>query len=410
MEIRKISLLGHKDHGKSTLIGKILILTNSIPETRIQEAMKAADELGVEFEPAYLLDTFVDERSEGMTFDNTRAQLLYKGVGFELIDVPGHEELIKSMLSGASISRFSLVVVSAKEDEGITTQTRRHIYVSRLLGISKFIVAVNKMDLSNFNYNVFNSIKEDLTTFFRSIGISDDLFTIIPISAFTGENIIKKSQNMPWYHGSTLLEELKMKTILPADSYNDAARIFLQSSMKLDGNRIALLGEVLSGHFTSSENLMVFPGGNYLAVSQFMRGNKLVKEVRKGDGVALITKTSRLNKVRGLVVVNDKFSIRVSEKLELRLFFLDKPSEKLTLYLNNVGTRVQDLNIQNVVDPTTGYIIGRHDIEPLDTAEIKVTLSNAVACDVFERCMELGRVVLSSKSKIIAAGIITSIN
>lgn len=409
MEIRKISLLGHKDHGKSTIIGRMLMLTGSVPETRIQEARRASNELGVGFEPAYLLDTFADERSEGMTIDSTRVQILFEGVGFELIDVPGHEELIKSMLSGASSSQFSLVVVSAKKDEGITNQTKRHIYVSKLLGMSKYVVAVNKMDLSGYDKKVFNSIKKDLTMFFRSVGIMDDMFTMVPVSGYTGENIIKRSENMPWYNGNTLLTALKLKTNSLTESGDNSGRIFLQSSMEF-GDKKAFLGEVLSGHFTIHDKLKVFPGGTDLEVSEFRRGNEPADEIMKGEGIALITDSNHLIDVRGLVVVNDESSIRVTEELNLKLFFVDKPSQKLTIYLNNVGTQVQEFTIRNVVDPTTGYPVERHEIEPFDTAEVKVTLSKPVACDVFEKCRELGRIVLSSSNKLIAAGIITSVD
>lgn len=407
MEIRKISLLGHKDHGKSTLIGKILMLTGSIPTTRIQEARKASDEIGVKFEPAFLLDTFADERSEGMTLDNTRAQVLFNDVAFELIDVPGHEELIRSMLSGASNSQYSLVVVSAKKDEGITSQTKRHIYVSNLLGMTKYIIAVNKMDLSGFDHNVFNSIKEDLMIFFTSIGLREDMFSMVPISAYTGENIIKRSDKMSWYDGNTLLDELMMKTNSLSEFEDNSGRIYLQSSMKL-GNKNAILGEVISGHFSLSDKLMVFPGGNDLKVLEFWRGKKQVRDIKKGEGVALLVDTSGLVDIRGLVVVNDEDSVKVSEELNLKLFFVDKPNNQLTMYLNNVGTPVQELIIKCVIDPTTGYPTERHDIEPLDTAEVKLRLSKPVAYDDFDRCREIGRVVLNSKNKLIAAGIITS--
>lgn len=409
MEIRKISLLGHKDHGKSTLIGKMLMLTKSISATRIQEARKASNELGVKFEPAFLLDTFADERSGGMTFDNTRAQIIFKDVAFELIDVPGHEELIKSMLSGASNSQFSLVVVSSKKDEGITSQTRRHIYVSKLFGMTKYVIAVNKMDESRFDNNAFNSIKEDLKIFFSSIGLSDDKFSMVPISAYTGENIIKKSENMLWYDGNTLLDELIIKTNSSIDSDDNSGRILLQSSMKL-GNKRALLGEVVSGHFTLGEKLQVFPGGADLKSFEFRKGNKQVRDIKKGDGVALLIDDICLVDVRGLVVVNDGVSINISSELKLKLFFADKPKNQLTMYLNNVGIHVEDLIIQRIIDPTTGHLTQRHDILPLDIAEVSVKLSKPVACVEFERCRELGRVVFNSENKFIAAGIITSVS
>lgn len=406
MEIRRVSLLGHKDHGKSTLIGNLLMLTKSIPDTRIQEARRASKELGVEFEPAYLLDTFSDERSGGMTYDNTRAQILYEDVGFELIDVPGHEELIKSMLSGASNSDFSLVVVSTRKDEGITDQTKRHIYVSRLLGMSRYVVAVNKMDSTGYDEAVFNEFKKELTEFFKSVGISEEMFSLIPVSAYTGDNIVTASDNMPWYDGNTLLSELKARTDSRPEFGDSSGRIFLQSAIKF-GNSNALLGEVLTGKFNSKDNLSIFPGNNPLNISDLKRGNESVKSVKEGDGVALITNDLTRPDVRGLVVASDPGAVHVTDHLKAKLFFMESPGEKLTLRLNNVGTPITEFSVDEIIDPTTGNITPKYEIGELDTAAVEVKLSKEIVCDSFASCRQLGRVILYSGNKLIAAGIIT---
>lgn len=408
MEIRRISLLGHKDHGKSTLIGNLLMLTESIPETRIQEARRASNELGVEFEPAYLLDTFSDERAGGMTYDNTRAQVLFEDVGFELIDVPGHEELIKSMLSGASNSDFSLVVVSTKKDEGITDQTKRHIYVSRLLGMSRYVVAVNKMDATGFDEKVFESFSNELTDFFKSIGISEDMFSLIPVSAYSGDNILTASEKMPWYHGNTLLNELKLRTESRPVFSDGSGRIILQSSIKF-GNKNALLGEVLTGTFKSDDNFRIFPGDIPISVNELRRGNDSVKSVKPGDGVALITGDNAIPDLRGLVVTNDHDSVKVTDKIEAKLFFIEKPNGSLTLRLNNVGTSVSKLTIKDIVDPTSGAKSDKSDIDELDIARVGIITSKQIACDSFQVCRQLGRVILYSGKRLIGAGIITGV-
>lgn len=409
MEIRRVSLLGHKDHGKSTLIGNLLMLTGSIPNTRIEEAKRASKELGVEFEPAYLLDTFSDERSGGMTFDNTRAQVLYNDVAFELIDVPGHEELIKSMLSGASNSDFSLVMVSSREDEGITDQTKRHIYVSRLLGMSKYVVAINKMDQSGFDESVFNRMKAELSAFFKSVGITEDMYTMVPVSAYTGDNIVEKTDKMPWYKGNTLLEELKLSTDTLPESNDRTGRIFLQSALDLGKNR-ALLGEVLTGEFSSGDKFRVFPGSSALEVKELMRGNSPAKDVKMGDGVALITDSAEFKDVRGLIVAKDESAIHVTGDLESRIFFLDPPSGDLNLRLNNVATDLKDFAVTDLVDPTTGKVLERKDIRPLEIADIRVKLARDIVCDTFDTCRQLGRIVIYSGKRLIGAGIVTSLH
>lgn len=408
MEIRRISLLGHKDHGKSTLIGNLMMLTGSIPDTRIQEAKRASRELGVDFEPAYLLDTFSDERSGGMTFDNTRAQVLYNDVAFEFIDVPGHEELIKSMLSGASNSDFSLVMVSSRKEEGITSQTRRHIYVSRLLGMSKYVVAINKMDQSGFDESIFNQMKDELESFFDSIGIPKEMYSMVPVSAYTGDNIVKKSESMPWYRGKTLLEELRIQTNRLPEYDDPTGRIFLQSAIEF-GNGKALLGEVLTGSFSSIDSFMVFPGSERLKIEELRKGSDPVSGVKRGDGVALITETGEFDNVRGLVVAKEPSAVNVTDAIECRLFFLDPPTDELSIHLNNVATSLSDFSVLDLIDPVTGEKSPEGDIRQLGIADVKIRLSRRIVCETFEKCRQLGRVILYSGNRLIGAGVITSV-
>ena len=407
MEVRRISLLGNKDHGKSTLIGSLLMLTKSIPESRIQEANRASKQLGIGFEPAYLLDTFSDEREGGMTYDNSRAQILYKDIGFELIDVPGHEELIKSMLSGASNSNTSIVVVSAKKDEGITEQTKRHIFVSNLLGVSNYIVAINKMDTSNFSKYTFNKIKNELKDFFESIGISKQMFCFIPVSAYSGDNIATRSEHMLWYKENTLLEELKFRTNSTSNLDEEKGRIILQSTLKI-GNNMALLGEVITGRLSKYDSLRILPGKRFLNIFELRRGNDLVETVKRGDSVALLTQSMDLYDVRGYVVTNNEQYVHVSDSLELRLFFLESPNGSLKISLNNVETPIQSISIKNVIDFGARSFINNQEIRPLAVYDLEVKLASKIACETFDLCKELGRIVMYSKTKMIAAGIITS--
>ena len=136
MLVKRITLLGHKDHGKSTLIGNMLILTNRINPAKLQEAERTSAQIGTRFEPGYILDSFHEEREGGLTIDTTRTEKIpYNELAFEFIDVPGHEELIKNMISGASQADIAVLIVSAKADEGIREQTKRHLFVARMLGI-----------------------------------------------------------------------------------------------------------------------------------------------------------------------------------------------------------------------------------------------------------------------------------
>src|SRR5271154_1586737 len=192
MDVTEVTLLGHKDHGKSTLIGNMLITTKSVSEQRINDAKKTSKKLGRNFEPGFILDSFEEEREGGLTIDTTRAQVLYKGNAFEFIDVPGHEELIKNMISGASNADFAVLMVSAKPDEGIRDQTFRHLYLAGMLGIKKILVAVNKMDKVGYEENRFDEIRSRILTFLIKTGFEKKNLYFVPISAYNAENLVSK--------------------------------------------------------------------------------------------------------------------------------------------------------------------------------------------------------------------------
>ncbi len=208
MKIKRVTLLGHKDHGKSTLIGNLLISTGTATKDRINEARRISRSLGRQFEPAFILDSFSEEREGGLTIDTTRAQIKYKDIGFEFIDVPGHEELIKNMISGASYADFAVLIVSAKRDEGIMDQTKRHLFLAKIFGIKKIIIAVNKMDSVGYSEERFDSVAKSIGAYLEKIGVDSRDYEAIPISAYDSENLVKKSDKMKWYRGKTLLEIL----------------------------------------------------------------------------------------------------------------------------------------------------------------------------------------------------------
>lgn len=408
MEIVRVALLGHKDHGKSTLIGNSLILSKSIPESRVDEAKRASNDLGIEFEPAYLLDTFSDERKDGMTVDNTRAQVLFKNYAFELIDVPGHEELIRSMISGASSSDFALVVVSALKEEGITDQTRRHIYASNLLGINRYIVAVNKMDAVNYDEKTFLKIKESISQFLTSIGVPTDSFFVLPISARTGDNVSSASSNLQWYRGPVLFDQLISFANSTTEKKDDVLRVAVQSIMNFRGSK-AVLGQVISGNISLSDELKLYPQNLNLNISSMMKGNSPAKEATSGDSIALITDTPIQGSVRGGIISSKDSNVRISDEFTLNAFLLEEPQGELELRLNNVGTKIVSYSIKRVMDPTRGTQITRNSVQPLEAATMEVKLERKIVCDNFISCPTLGRVVLFSGSKLLGAGVISSL-
>lgn len=200
-----IAVLGEKDHGKSTLLGRFLFETGNIPEDRIAEIKKAVKKSGKRFEWAHLLDSFRYEREKEMTLDASRAVAEVGRNTYELIDVPGHRELLKNMLSGTSRADTAVLVVAA--DEGIRPQTIRHLEIAKFIGISCMVAIINKCDLIGYSHEKYADAEKALAGLLRSHGFKNAF--IIPASAFYGDNVAHRGKHLNWFRGPTMLSAFK---------------------------------------------------------------------------------------------------------------------------------------------------------------------------------------------------------
>ena len=196
-----IVLLGEKDHGKSTLIGRLIFETKSLPDDRMRDVRNALKGKGKKFEWAHLLDSFQYEREHEMTLDTTRALVNFGGKTLEFIDVPGHKELIKNMLTGASEAKFAILIIDV--NEGVKPQTLNHLEIAEFLGIEKLIIAVNKVDTIGYSRLRFEKAKKEFLEIFGGKGLVKKTL-IIPVSAFSGNNLLKRTSSLSWYKGPTL--------------------------------------------------------------------------------------------------------------------------------------------------------------------------------------------------------------
>ncbi|MHA1743121.1 MAG: GTP-binding protein, partial [Candidatus Heimdallarchaeota archaeon] len=207
---------GHVDCGKSTLIGRLLYDTGAIKEEDLRKYKELAKEMKKEtFEFAFVMDIHKEERERGVTIDLMHRPFETQKWYFTIIDCPGHRDFVKNMITGASQADAAIFVISAKEGEGIQEQTKEHAWLMKVLGIPQIIVVLNKMDTVNYDEKRFNQVKEEAIKLLQSIGYKTDEIPFIPISAFVGDNVTKKSDKMPWYKGPTLLEALDTYVKMP---------------------------------------------------------------------------------------------------------------------------------------------------------------------------------------------------
>lgn len=318
MKVVNISLLGNKDAGKSTLIGKIAMLTKSISDARIKEAKNESKKLGKEIEPAFILDTFKEERENGLTIDTTSVKVQYKNVGFQFIDVPGHEYLIKNMLTGASKGEIGIVVVSSKRGEGITSQTKRHVILANMLGINKFIIFINKMDL-NYSKNEYNKIVKKLNKFFSNINNEIKSMYFIPGSALTGDGILKHSNKFNWYNGKPLIKYLYSLVKQDRKTNENVSNIISLQGIFED----KIFGKIISGNIRKNKIYYLMPDDKKVLIKTY-----------KKNGSSVSLKINKLDKanINGKILVENKNDVIVSDKINAKMFFIKKPEKYFYIY------------------------------------------------------------------------------
>ena len=403
MQVKSIALLGHKDHGKSTLIGNLLMLTGSATKVRIKEAEEYSKRLGKAFEPAFILDSFAEERMNEMTIDTTRAEIKYKDIAFALIDVPGHEELIKNMISGASYGEVALLLVSAKSDEGIKDQTRRHLFLSRMLGIDNLVVAVNKMDLRDFDEKAFIAVRDELIGFIVQIGFDPKRVMFVPISAYSGENLVKKSAKMKWYRGEPLIDALYVSSTRKQNQGNEQLRLIVQGIIDEDEGIVG--GKIVKGTLTLGEKIAILPQEQHASVKTIVVKGKKVKIAVAGENVAITLDTPVQHEIRGSVISNANEKPRLTSKLKARIFVVSKPDKELRIKFNGIDLECNGMKILNSIDTVTG-LRGPAKAEPLNAIEAELEFGKKLPIEEFQTTRELGRFVLYSDEKFAGIGII----
>ena len=333
-----IVIVGHVDHGKSTIIGRLLADTNSLPEGKLEQVKAVCEFNSKPFEYSFLLDTLKDERSQGITIDSARIFFKTDKRDFIIIDAPGHIEFLKNMISGASRAEAALLVIDAAE--GIQENSRRHGYMLSMLGIKQIAVIINKMDLVNYDEQVFKNITSEYEKFLNELGLTP--FGFIPVSGREGENIISRNGRLKWFEGDTLVDILnnfKRGTDLNHKSF----RMPVQDVYKFTGNsddRRIVAGFVESGEAKVGEEVIFYPSGKRSNIKSIEAFNK-DSQVKMTSGYSAgFTLEDQLYIKRGEIAVksNEK-SINISDKIKVSLFWLGRsPLIKGKEYFFKLGT------------------------------------------------------------------------
>ena len=409
-EQMNIVIVGHVDHGKSTVIGRLLADTDSLPEGKLESVKEYCRKNSRPFEYAFLLDALKDEQAQGITIDTARCFFKTGKRDYIIIDAPGHIEFLKNMVTGASRAEAALLVIDAKE--GIKENSKRHGHIVSMLGIKQVVVLVNKMDLMGFDNEVFNSIKSEFTEFLNKINIQP--LNFIPISAFNGDNVAAKSDNTLWYEGPTVLEQLdgfankKENRQLP---FRMPVQDIYKFTEEHDDRRI-VAGTVLSGTVKAGDEVVFLPSKKKSVINSVEGFNTLPADTAYADQAVGFTLTTQIYIKPGeLMVKVDETQPVLSSRFRVNIFWVGHvPLIKNKNYKLKIGTMriaVKLVEILNIIDAAELNIDTFKDqVERHDVAECILETAKPIAFDVISDIELTGRFVIVDNYEISGGGII----
>ncbi len=407
-----IMTAGHVDHGKSTLIGRLLFDSGSLEEQELRKLKEKAKELKKEtFEFAFVMDSLKEERERGVTID-----LMYKGFDtkkyyYTIIDVPGHRDFVKNMITGASQADAAILVVSAKD--GIQDQTKEHLYLAKVLGINQLIVALNKMDAVKYDEATFKKVKEEVSKLLTQLGYKPDQIPFIPLSAYVGDNVVKKSTNMDWYKGETLIEALDSKIAVPDKLIDKPLRLPIQDVYSITGVGAVPVGRVESGVLKAGDKIVFMPSGAQAEVKSMEMHHKQLEKAEPGDNIGFNVRGVGKNDIKkGDIVGHPDNPPTVAKSFTGQIIVLQHPTVITKGYtpVFHIGTGHVAGKITELVkklDPKTGAVAAENPdmLKPGDAAIIKIEPNHPVAIEKQSDYPQLAKFAIRDMGKTIAAGI-----
>jgi bifunctional enzyme CysN/CysC len=402
----KIVIVGHVDHGKSTLVGRLIHDTGSLPDGRLEAIKAQSERRGMPFEWAFLMDAIQAERDQGITIDTTQIRFRTRKRPYVIIDAPGHKEFLKNMVTGAASSEAALLLIDAHE--GVQEQSRRHGYLLHLLGVDQVAVLVNKMDLVGYSADRFGEVAETYRAYLRSLGVQPS--SIIPISAREGDNMVEHSGRMPWYQGPTVLQALDgfEHKDLPVER---PLRMPVQDVYKFDQRRI-IAGRIEAGRVRVGDEVVFSPSNKTAKVKSIEAWHvpEIPEEAQAGQSIG-VTLTEQIFVERGEVMSHLEHAPLETNVFRARLFWLGRNALSVgstyTLKLGTLEAPVTIETIDHVIDTTDLSTKAADRIERNGAGEVVLRTKRLLALDEAGANPITGRFVLVENYLPAGGGIIS---
>ncbi len=399
-----IVIVGHVDHGKSTLIGRLLYDTGCLPPDKFSEIERSSEMLGKRVEFAFVMDCLEEERSRGITIDTTQTFFKTPKRRYVIIDAPGHKEFLKNMITGTSQAEVALLIIDSFE--GIRDQTRRHAYILHMLGLKQICVLLNKIDLIDYSQDRFLQLKETVTDFLERLNIHPTF--ILPISAIHGDNVATPSEKISWFDGPTVLQALDTFKELKVEE--KPLRLPVQDIYSMDGQKI-LVGRVEAGHLMRGEEIYLLPQKKKVVakgIKKFLMDDVAEADFEESIGICL---KGRHRVKRGQILAGDLSSV-ISDRIQANIFWMDHTPHRIgEPLLFRCVTQEVPCRIEKVFkkfDPASLELIEENAlfIGAAEVATIMIQLDDQVVVDLFNDIPEMGRFVLEKEGRPVAGGII----
>jgi elongation factor 1-alpha len=413
---QNLAVIGHVDHGKSTLVGRLMYETGSVPEHVIEQHKEEAEEKGKGgFEFAYVMDNLAEERERGVTIDIAHQEFDTEEYYFTIVDCPGHKDFVKNMITGASQADNAVLVVAA--DDGVQPQTQEHVFLARTLGIGELVVGVNKMDLVDYDETEFNQVVEEVKELLKQVQFQADDATFIPLSAFEGDNVAEESDNLPWFDGPTLLETLN-NLPEPEPPTDAPLRLPIQDVYTISGIGTVAVGRVETGEMFPGDNVTFQPSDESGEVKSVEMHHEEVDRAGPGDNVGFNPRGIGTDDVRrGDVVGPVDDPPTVAETFQAQVVVMQHPSVITSGYTPvfhahtaQVACTIESLDQK--IDPASGEVQEEEPdfIQSGDAAIVTVRPQKPLSIEPASEIPELGSFAIRDMGQTIAAGQVMSVD
>ncbi|ERG95597.1 translation elongation factor EF-1 subunit alpha [Haloquadratum walsbyi] len=407
---QNLAIIGHVDHGKSTLVGRLLFETGSVPEHVIEQHREEAEEKGKGgFEFAYVMDNLAEERERGVTIDIAHQEFDTQDYYFTIVDCPGHRDFVKNMITGASQADNAVLVVAA--DDGVAPQTREHVFLARTLGINELIIGVNKMDIVDYSEDTYEDVKTEVDKLLKQVQFNANDAKYIPISAFEGDNVSETSDNTSWYDGPSLLESLN-NLPEPQPPTDAPLRLPIQDVYTISGIGTVPVGRVETGTVSPGDDVSFQPSDVGGEVKTVEMHHEEVDQAGPGDNVGFNVRGIGKDDIRrGDVCGPSADAPTVAETFKAQVVVMQHPSVITAGYTPVFHAHTAQVactieSIDQKLDPASGEVAEEDPdfIKSGDAAVVTVRPQKPLSIEPSNEIPELGSFAVRDMGQTIAAG------